>query len=201
MKIDPIDFDQFAALCWQRGSMKSPSELQGFLLGCLAIAEPYAKQDWVKAATEQLDPVEPLDDHDTDLLAQVYDDCCELLQDGNMSVQLLLPDEDVELNQRIECLGFVCQGFLQGFALSGKKRLAKSGKREFSEMVSEALNDIAAIAQVGLTDTDGGDEAERDFMDLAEHVRLAVINVFLECADTEEKPSIKQAVKAQPKLH
>lgn len=199
MKLDPVDFDQFAALCWQRGSMKSPSELQGFLLGSLAIAEPYSNAQWVKAATEQLDPVEPLDEQDNQLLEQVYNDCCELLQDGNMTVQLLLPDEDVELNQRIECLGFVCQGFLQGFALAGKRRLDKVGKRQFSEMVSEALNDIAAIAQVGLEDTEVDDDAERDFLDLAEHVRLSVINVFLECAETDGAKSAAAANK--PKLH
>lgn len=187
--LNPVDYDQLAALCWQRGSMTSPSELQGFLLGHLAIAEPYTEAEWYKDAEQLLDAVEPLDEQDQSLLKQLYQDCCALLQDGDMGIALLLPDDDVELNQRVECLGFSCQGFLQGFALAGKKRMANVGKQAFSEMVSEALNDIAAIAQISLADDESNEEAERNLEALIEHVRLAIVNVFLECSLADNEPS------------
>ena len=95
--------------------------------------------------------------------------------------QLLLPDDDSDFSERIECLGQWCQGFLAGFAAGGKERQAKQGQQQYSAEVSEALSDIAAISQIGLGDDEAPEQSETDFFEITEYVRLAALTIYLDC--------------------
>ena len=92
---------------------------------------------------------------------------------------------DSEVEIRLTCLSQWCQGFLAGFALV-EKQVA-----DLSEMINDALNDLAAISQVGMNDDDDwNDSAEEDYFQIVEYVRLAAMNVFVEYAvDKSENES------------
>lgn len=193
----PPDFDEIATIAWRLGSMMSPSQLQGYLIGQFAVGGNVSSDAWLAQAVQQIDGVETPAPEEQQLLVEMFDACQDLVVQGNLDVQLMLPDDDAELNQRVECLGFWCQGFLAGFAVAGKQKQQSKGQQKYTSVVSEALADIAAIAQIGLADADESEQSEGDFFEVLEYVRLAAMNVYLECvAPAEEKPKANDVISA-----
>lgn len=185
------DFDDLATIFWRLGSMFSPSQLQGQLMGQLAVGAELTEADWLDQAWQLIDGVEPGAEEDNQQLRDLLSNTQAVFAEGSLDGELLLPDDDVELSQRVECLGFWCQGFLAGFALAGKQKQADKGQQAYSNEVSEALSDMAAIAQIGLTDDDAGEQSESDFFDVLEYVRLAAMNIYFECLPKEEQPAVE----------
>lgn len=191
------DFDEIATIAWRLGSMLSPSQLQGYLIGQLAVGGKVSAEAWVAQAVQQIDGVEAPAPEEQQLLADVYDACQDLVVQGNLEVQLMLPDDDADLSQRVECLGFWCQGFLAGFAVAGKQKQQAKGQQKYTDVVSEALADIAAIAQIGLAEADDSEQSEGDFFEVLEYVRLAAMNIYLECvAPAEDKSKPAEVISA-----
>ena len=192
------DFDDLATVFWRLGSMFSPSQLQGQLMGQLAVGAELNEADWLDQAWQLIDGVEPGADEDNQQLRDLLTNTQAIFAEGSLDGELMLPDDDVELSQRVECLGFWCQGFLAGFALAAKQKQADKGQQAYSKEVSEALSDMAAIAQIGLTDDeDVGEQSESDFFDVLEYVRLAAMNIYFECLPKQEQP--KADVEQQDK--
>jgi uncharacterized protein YgfB (UPF0149 family) len=94
-----------------------------------------------------------------------------------MDLELLLPDDEFDLDQRIASLGQWCQGFLTGFAMAGKQQV--DGEKTYSEELTEAISDIAAIAQVSADEGDD-EEGEQDYFAVSEYVRIAAMTIFVE---------------------
>ena len=94
------------------------------------------------------------------------------LQSGELDFQLLLPEDDDSLLDRVDHLGRWCQGFLTGFGLAGSAL-------KIDEELAEGLRDIAAIAQVGANEDDAAlDSSENDFFSICEYVRLLAVEIF-----------------------
>tara|TARA_R110000868_G_scaffold411493_2_gene704606 strand:- start:19046 stop:19747 length:702 start_codon:yes stop_codon:yes gene_type:complete len=179
-------FDDFATVFWRLGSMLPPSQLQGYVMGQLAVGAELTEQQWLQQAWQLIDSVEPGSNEDNQLLAELLATTQANFAEGSLNAQLLLPDDDIELSQRVECLGFWCQGFLTGFALAGKQKKQAAGQQAYSSDVSEALSDMAAIAQVSLSADDSSEQSEADFFDVIEYVRLAAMNIYFECLPKQE---------------
>lgn len=181
------DFDDFATLFWRLGSMTSPSQLQGYLMGQLSVGAPLSEADWLEQAWELIAGVEPGTDEDNALLNELLARTQAVFAEASLEGQLLLPDDDLELSQRVECLGFWCQGFLSGFTLAAKQKQADQGQQQYSKEVSEALSDFASIAQIGLSDDDAVEEQnESDFFEVLEYVRLAVMTIYFDCLPQDD---------------
>ncbi len=106
------------------------------------------------------------------------------LNDG-FGMQLLVPESEVSLGERVVALGSWTTGFMAGFAMA----LAEEGRpaATLSEDGRETLKDLAAISQVG-DEVDGDcEEAERDLFELCEYVRLASVQLYLEYADVADE--------------
>ncbi|MCR8922182.1 UPF0149 family protein [Dasania sp. GY-MA-18] len=191
------NFDDLATVFWRLGSMLPPSQLQGYLMGQLAVGAELAEPEWLEQAWRLIDGVEPGSDEDNQLLSELLATTQAIFAEGSLNAQLLLPDDDIELSQRVECLGFWCQGFLTGFALAGKQKQSDQGQQAYSNEVSEALSDMAAIAQIGLSEEDGSEQSESDFFEVLEYVRLAAMNIYFECLPKQEPPAAEAAPKTE----
>lgn len=182
-------FDDFADIFWRLGVMVSPSQLQGYLLGLLAVGYELAEPRWLELATAFIDPVETPAEVELHTLLEMLLVAREQLAAGGMDLELLLPDDGVEISQRVDCLGQWCRGFMAGFAYGGKARQEQRGKQRYSDDVTEALNDIAAISQAGLGEGDENEQQrEKDFFGLVEYLRLAVINIHMDCERRDAEP-------------
>jgi len=176
------EFDELADTFWRLGVMQSPSELQGYLAGQLAVGLAVTEAQWPEMANTFIDPVEPPAGDDHQLLMDLYNATRAAMDDDQMSFQLMLPDDSLDLSQRADNLGNWCKGFMTGFAMGGKQLQSNDGQRQYSSDVSEALSDMAAISQIGLEEGDEGEErSEQDMFEIVEYLRVAVINIYLEC--------------------
>jgi yecA family protein len=172
-----LDFDEVCDLLVTLGSKQSASEVHGLLAGELAAGKRMDYSDWLNAAKEHLDVSQNFNKEQSEKLQYIYMATLTALADEQLGFYPLLADDDSEVEIRLSCLADWCQGFLAGFALV-EKQVA-----ELSEVVNDALNDLAAISQVGTNEDDEWNEsAEEDYFQIVEYVRLAAMNIFVEYA-------------------
>lgn len=191
------DFDQLANLFWQLGVMQSPAQLQAYLLGLLAVSDALELNAWLQQAQQLLDPVRPLEPEENALLAAMLASHRRALSQDDLDLQLLLPDDNEDITQRIDAVGQWSQGFLLGFAHAGKQLQAERGSQSWPQEVSETLSDMAAISQIGVEEELDIAESEQQLFEISEYLRLAAINIAMECRQMAAKP----ARPADKKLH
>lgn len=179
------DFDDLANLFTALGGLQSPSEVHGYLTGQLAAGYRLSSSDWISQLTEFCDFRHAPQASEQSLLDGWMRSTARALSGDALDFALLLPDDDDGMDVRVECLGHWCQGFLAGFALAGQQIKQTLGTQQYSEDISEAINDIAAIAQIGFDEQGDGSLADEDseiaFVEVSEHVRMAALSIFVEC--------------------
>lgn len=173
------DFEQWTDMFLRHGAFNHPSELHGSLTGQLAAGERLSPEAWLALASEHL-ATEQLADYQQEdavlrrFLMTAYEQSLQNLQAPDMSFQLLLPDEDHDIGERLLALAAWVRGFLEGMALSGGGHL-----RNAPDEIRELMKDFAAIAQVQ-ADESGTEEDERQLAEVIEFVRVGVLTVFAE---------------------
>ena len=181
-----IDFEAVADALLRVGINESPAELHGMLCGRLAGGQKLNDADCLAAVAQHYD-------EDAGKVADISDQilalnklAAEKLTDIGFGFELLLPDDDYELTQRLDSLGIWCQGFLVGLGLSGL-----SSDTQFSADAADALKDMAQIAQIDPAELDS-EESETNFFEVSEYVRMAVLLIQSEVntAVRSDKPTI-----------
>ncbi|WP_043319489.1 UPF0149 family protein [Microbulbifer sp. HZ11] len=170
--VTKISFDDLANQIVAAGGRIGPSELHGFICGVLAAGARPDKSRWQKEAAEFLD----LDGVPADLNSNVQtlvEKSLADFTDKEFSFQPLLSDSD-ELAERGQTLCLWCEGFLHGFGV-GKYA------GELLPTSSEALKDMAEIAQLDAEGMENDVEQERQLFEVQEYVRMGALNIFVEC--------------------
>lgn len=114
-------------------------------------------------------------------LTDIAADAAENLARFDYGFQLLLPDDDRPLAERVQALAFWCQGFLAGLGQGG-------GARALGADAGAALDDLAAIGHAD-ADLDDTEDDERDYAELVEYVRAAVLTIDAELRDRQAPPA------------
>lgn len=167
-----VSFDELANQIVAAGGKIGPSELHGFICGLLATGARPDKSRWQKEVAEFLDLEALPADLSRDSLA-LAEQSKKDLSGKDFSFQLLLSTSE-ELAECGQTLCLWCEGFLHGFGI-GKY----SG--ELLPTSSEALKDFAEIAQLDAASLENGAEQERELFEVQEYVRMAALNIFVEC--------------------
>src|SRR5690606_5397314 len=123
----------------------------------------FSRGEWLRTATEQADLSQNPDEVEGDVLYATYQHTLAELTRSDMGFQLLVPEDDTDLDERVDALGQWCQGFLAGLGLSGIETA--------SDELADTLNDLSAIALVG-SDGAAGEDSENDLFAIAEYVRM-----------------------------
>jgi hypothetical protein len=127
------------------------------------------------------------------------------LQAQDLSFSLLLPEDDVALEARLEALGEWCGSFLAGLA-AGLARRGAGSLEDCPGEVREIVRDFAAIAEIDASamegptpaqlqpsDPDGGapstDAAEADFVELEEFVKVGALLIMSTLAHDADDPA------------
>jgi uncharacterized protein len=169
---EPLDFAELSALLQNFGALLSAAELHGFLVGQLATGKRLSRSEWLRTANEQADLSQSPDEVAGDRLYDFYGQTLTALQSGELNFQLILPEDDDSLSERVENLGQWCQGFLTGFGLAGSAL-------KIDPELAEGLRDLSAIAQVGASEEDAAlDNSESDLFSICEYVRLLAVEIF-----------------------
>jgi yecA family protein len=163
-----IDFDGLQEALEKLYAMTDASEAHGTLCGLLLGQQDFSR--WIEYTLEQMpDENNLLAREKLQLLQDLYAQTRTNLNAEDMSLELLLPDESFEFDQRLDALGSWCRGFLYGLAVSGESLL-----KGLSEQGRECMNDLLQISQLD-HDEEQSEESETEYIEIVEHVRLSVI--------------------------
>lgn len=173
-------FDTLANLLLPFGVINSPAQVHGAFTGRLVAGQSLSPVESAELINEMLDPNDPLTDDVILQLSTLYSFAEEQLKDTEFSFELLMPDDDSELFERLQSLSQWCHGFLHGFGT------AEDVPQTFSDDTRELLEDIASIVNVALDDEEPDASEEANFMEVAEYVRLGVVALYLELNPTAE---------------
>jgi yecA family protein len=182
-----VKFDELADSLAPLGTLNSPSELQGLLCGKLCGGAVFGEVEWLLEAVEFLDFTQAPDESIRNLLTRLFYATRAQLR-GDFALELMLPDDDTEMEQRLDALSQWCHGFLTGFGSAGVKQ-------DLSEEARDTLEDLAALVQVAADDED---DSEADYMEVTEYVRVAAASLYYEFAPAEPTSG---APAVAPTLH
>ncbi|GAB3670396.1 UPF0149 family protein [Salinisphaera aquimarina] len=165
----------------QAKSVQTPGEVHGTLTGMLCI-------DNAARGAQAVEDVE------SDMLDSALDALREMTLEGlfdpDLSFKPLLPDDEVELERRVQALARWCAGFLYGLSADGEFDLSR-----LSAEVREVVGDLTELSRAGLTAEDSdGESAEGDYAELVEYVRVGVQMIFLELQPKREGPAKRESL-------
>ncbi len=157
------------------GSLGEASQIHGLLCAFFACGVKLKRQAWMNSLlTGNIDKSDPE-------LVQAQEDLTELFiqteaafGQEEFSIELVLPDEEIVLIQRIEALAEFATGFVMGLNLTGINL-----KNNPNSTLQEAFDDMMNISCLVPQD-ESGEEAEKAFMELSEYVRLAMVHIYWE---------------------
>lgn len=169
-------FDELANALLEQGELLSPAELHGCLCGLLGGG--FSGDD--EQLLEQLEKTLDMSFHGAlaDGVAALHAGALESFDQGDFEFQLLLPDDDIDLSQRIASMASWCRSFLSGYAQARVSEGAQSAP--VAPDSAEVLRDFAAIAQAADDDDSDEEDAERQYYELLEYLRVAAMNVLLD---------------------
>lgn len=104
-----------------------------------------------------------------ELLGGLYRDTRNQMNDEALEFELMLPAENENFALRLAALSSWCEGFVYGLGAAGL-----AGGEGLDDEARECLSDLIEISKLR-DDEEGGDEAELQFTQIAEHVRMAAL--------------------------
>ncbi len=162
----------------------SCSELHGFLCGVLSIDVAYPLQDSIAVLAPDFENV-VFSDLLNDKLTAVYAYAREQMTDPELQLELLIPDDEADLTQRVTALAKWCDSYLYGLANAGLQDATS-----LPDDTLEIIHDLSRIAQLDGADT-GAEEEELSYAEVMEYVRMSVLLV------AEELQPIKMSTEIQ----
>ena len=163
-----LDFDLVQQALEKLGATGDAAESHGTLSGLLINNASMA--DWMAHTLDDLpDKSDVLAGEQLKVLNQLFEQTRKQISDEDFSLELLLPDESDDFGLRLLGLSTWCQGFLYGIGASGCIDQAS-----LDEASQECLSDLLEISKLSY-DAKDSDEAEQQYFEIVEHVRMATL--------------------------
>ena len=157
------------------GVLGDTAELHGQLCGSLCQLGPQGASPWLADALKGASGTPAAQNSAQEMLADLAEATATALDDADMSLVLLLPDDAANLEDRAENLAFWCQGFLHGLsAASADPAALESGT------TGEILRDFSEISRAAFADDESAEEGESAYAELIEFVRVSTQLVYEE---------------------
>jgi len=156
------------------------AEAHGMATGMLSVESRADASNWLRELYKDENGIA---ENDETLLRDLFEQTRQELEDGieEFSFDLLLPDDDELLSERVEALRSWCQGFLFGVGY-----LYSSG--DWPGEVGEIMQDMIEFTKIDSDSEDGNEEEANALMEVHEYIRAAVFAVrdyFLENRDIQ----------------
>ncbi|NND64862.1 MAG: UPF0149 family protein [Gammaproteobacteria bacterium] len=138
------------------------SDVQAVLVGLLCAHSPKARETWLHYLS-----LDGLADPNANVEAIVSEQRQQLAAE-DFDFQLLLPDDDTALSDRVEALTAWCQSFVTGLGLAGI-----DGESSLKGECKEIYDDLMSMTHADASLDESEEEAEAAFAELVEFVRVA----------------------------
>jgi uncharacterized protein YgfB (UPF0149 family) len=163
-----MDFDSIQNALDRLGATADAAETHGTLCGLLL--DNSGLSIWLGHTLEELpDKADVLAIEQLQLLEQLFEDTREQLNIEDLSFSLLLPDDSDDIGVRLLGLSGWCQGFLYSIGIVGNNKI-----KSLDQQSQECLSDLLEISKLDHRES-WSEEAEQQFVELVEHVRLSVV--------------------------
>lgn len=169
-----IPYQAFAAHLQKISVLASPAELHAHAVGFLCVNKQFDSQRWLSSATEDYCVESTETQSINDIFSAVFEHSKEQLNKDNHGFELLLPDENSGMSERLSVLADWINTFLAALGLAGFSQ-AQSLSKECTEFISD-LNKIAQVEK----EADNIEGEELDFMEITEYIRAGVMMLYLE---------------------
>lgn len=177
-----FNYDRLAELFAQFDMTPSAAEVQGMLTGLIATGTRADSDDLITLMTDLAYDSNTMPGELKNLIREQAAEIEVALADRDMGYQLLLPDDNVPLRERLQALSGWVQSFLVGFGVNQASIANASGD------LREALDDMIEIAKLDFDDKEN-DEAERGYFEVAEYLRISAMMCFTELAGHKQAAS------------
>jgi len=167
------DYDDISAVLEDEGIAAEAAELQGLLCGLLSSPGTATPGRWL--ATLSLPAERGMSAAAMALLDRLFSATVVQLESTGFEFQLLLPDDDAPLAQRVAALAAWCQGLMLGMATAGYR-----DSRRLPEASREFMDDVNNISTAGRFDLSAGEENERAYAELVEYLRVGMLMLIEE---------------------
>lgn len=158
-------------------------ECHGTLTGLFCAKGELKPEEWVEYIGHGLDSNDLLQREALAAFKMLFEVTREQLNDSVLDFHPLLPEDDEDVEERIESLGQWCQGFLLGLSAGGIADIDKLPGDS-----GEILRDLVEIARAGSYELDGDEEDEQSYQELVEYVRTGVLLLNEELHPTKAPP-------------
>jgi len=176
-----IPYQPFAEHLKSIGVLATPSELHAQAAAVLCVNKHAPFDQWLKTISEDY-CIEQADDANLrHVMSAVYDYAKEQLAKDDYSFQLLLPEEEFTLSERIEVLSDWVSTFLSGLGTAGFVSEALSAD------CKEFIQDMDKIARIDHT-IEGLEAEELDFIEITEYIRSGIMILYVELNQTNSDP-------------
>jgi yecA family protein len=165
----PCDHAGLEAVLESAGAECKAAESHGLMCGIICAAGRAEEALWLKHVLGEENTLSAAAQAARESLADLYSRSLLQLNDVELGLELLLPDDATLLYARSQALGEWCQGFLYGLAMGGvRDDPAPTGH------VAEIMRDMFEISQAR-SDHASSEAEEEAYLEVAEYVRICVL--------------------------
>lgn len=188
------DITQLESLLFNLDAALGAIESHGALCGMLCAQGATDVSQWMLHVLGEHEESSSALQQAGEKLLQIHRIAVEQMNTSDVKFELMLPDDEEPLEERVSALGVWCQGFVYGLAAGGIKQ-----DTELPENSKELINDILEISRAGYaaddfddSDFDDGDvdEDEIAFIEVSEYVRMGVLLIYEELQPLQSSQTV-----------
>ena len=187
---EKVDHETLARALAEADSDTSAAEAHGVISGVLCVSsDDQAGSKWVPILLSDAAQMTPAAAKKLSLsLMYIHQNTLNALKSGNFTFDLIVPDDDKPVAERIAALADWCRGYLLGLSVHGP-----AGKQNLVAQKKEFVEDLIEITNVQ-PGQEHEKEAENDLMELHEFIRVGVQMVFDESQPDPDITTVKPPV-------
>ena len=160
-------FDDTETALRRANVLMDAPEVHGTLTGLMCGGKTTERNEWIEQTLADVDPGNAHVAECRRLLEQLWSETADALRGEALNFEPLLPDDDEDLQVRVDALLEWMRGFMLGIGLAEVEEFDK-----LPPDVSEVLKDMAEIAGGDLALGEDSEEDEAAYMELAEYARV-----------------------------
>ncbi len=165
-----VTYDQLQAALQSADADSGAAESHGLICGIICAAGTSEPALWLDHLLGAGNTISAMAQSGQLLLTELYSESLLHLNDGDLGLVLLLPEDDTPLPLRSKALGEWCQGFLYGLALGGVR---EDGVRKGN--VGEIMYDFFEISNTRFEHELTDEDEEAAYAEIVEYVRMSVL--------------------------
>jgi uncharacterized protein YgfB (UPF0149 family) len=159
------------------------SHLHGLLTGLIVAGASEQAENFLRSLI--LNKTGPAFHQSTNALFSIYTVTQTWLNNFGFEFEMILPEIDIGLPERIMAFSNWCLGFLEGLQMSG---LSLDDFENEDDI--EILQHFEDFSQMDVEDLDFDNEDEKAYVDVTDYARLAVLQLFCDLNQHEEGQAV-----------